>query len=298
MNSRFSLSDIAVPLALILLGLMLLTHRLPAQTHTPTRFTVVEAGTAGKPDIILIPGLDSSRSVWDAEAKLLSPNYRLHLLQVNGFAGQPAGPNATGALLPAATEELDTYILRSKMHPAVIGHSLGGMIALMLAEKHPDAVRKLVILDELPFNVKLFGPDATTQSVEPKLETMRHQMQAMSEKQYLAMMAHMATAMVTDVQGQRAVAAAFAASDRTVSIQAMIEDSGTDLRPGLVATSTPTLLLYPVNGSQGALEVDALYRNAYKPMPNVTLQRIDNSRHFIMYDQPAAFGAAVEAFLK
>ena len=41
--------DIALPLALILLGLLLLTNRLPAQTFTPTRFTVVNAGATGKP---------------------------------------------------------------------------------------------------------------------------------------------------------------------------------------------------------------------------------------------------------
>jgi pimeloyl-ACP methyl ester carboxylesterase len=30
----------------------------------------------------------------------------------------------------------------------------------------------------------------------------------------------------------------------------------------------------------------------------VTLVKVDGSRHFIMYDQPAKFDAAVEAFLK
>jgi pimeloyl-[acyl-carrier protein] methyl ester esterase len=33
-------------------------------------------------------------------------------------------------------------------------------------------------------------------------------------------------------------------------------------------------------------------------MPNVTLLKVDGSRHFIMYDQPEKFDAAVEGFLK
>ena len=33
-------------------------------------------------------------------------------------------------------------------------------------------------------------------------------------------------------------------------------------------------------------------------MPNIHILRIDDSRHFIMYDQPAAFDKAVQTFLK
>ncbi len=51
----------------------------------PTRFAVTDEGTVGKPDVVLIPGLASSRKVWDAEVALLAPNYRLHVLQVNGW---------------------------------------------------------------------------------------------------------------------------------------------------------------------------------------------------------------------
>ena len=49
---------------------------------------------------------------------------------------------------------------------------------------------------------------------------------------------------------------------------------------------------------QKAEQVDALYREAYRTMPHVTLKRIDDSRHFIMYDQPAAMDQAIETFLK
>ena len=298
MNTRSTFADIAPSLALILLGLLSPAQRLPAQAFTPTRFTVEDAGVPGKPDVILILGLSSSRSVWHAEAKRLAPNYSLHLLQLDGFAGQPAGPNATGPLLPAMVDELHSYIATRNMQPVIIGHSFGGLLALKLAESHPDDVRKLVIVDELPFNIKMFGSDATTQSIAPKVEAMRRQMQGLTNKQYMSMMSRMATTMVTDQQGQQAVASAFTASDRTVTVQAMLEDVGTDLRPGLSATPTPTLLLYPVSAPQKPQEVEALYRTAYQGTPHITFQRVDDSRHFIMYDQPSAFDAAVEAFLK
>ena len=43
-----------------------------------------------------------------------------------------------------------------------------------------------------------------------------------------------------------------------------------------------------------ATAYEALVKAGYKPMPNVTLVRVDGSRHFIMYDQPAKLDAALE----
>ena len=73
----------------------------------------------------------------------------------------------------------------------------------------------------------------------------------------------------------------------------------TDLRPQLAGIKTPMTLLYPYEAAEGsASEVTALYTTAYAAKPNLQLIRIDDSRHFIMYDQPAAFDKAVQAFLK
>ena len=44
--------------------------------------------------------------------------------------------------------------------------------------------------------------------------------------------------------------------------------------------------------------MDALYRDACASLPGAKLERIDGSFHFLMLDQPAAFAAAVEAFLR
>lgn len=290
-------------LALLVLLLALLGHRrLPAQAFSPTRFTVVDAGTVGKPDVVLIPGLSSSRMVWDGEAKLLAPNYRLHLLQLDGFAGQPAGPNATGAMLPAVVEEMHRYVQAAHMHPAVVGHSLGGLLALMLADRHPEDVRKLIIVDALPFYALILSPDATVESIKPQVDAMRTQMAGLPDDQYAAMQPMMAAALVKNPDGQKAVAGSSAKSDRAVVLNAMLEDMQTDLRPDLAAIKVPTLMLYPFEAGarQGndPAKTDAIYASAFKTMPNVTLKRIDDSRHFIMYDQPAQFDAAVESFLK
>lgn len=303
-------------MALVVAGVVLLVMPSRAQvaadakvggsvTTGPTRFTVVDEGTAGKPDVVLIPGLASSRAVWDTEAKLLAPNYRLHLVQVDGFAGAPAGANATGPMLPAVVEELHQYIgtlsVAGGMKPVVIGHSLGGLWALMLADKYPGDVRKMVIVDALPYYAVVFNPAATVETMKPQVEVIRQQILAVAADQYAAMQPAMVAQMVKNKDAQKELVEVSISTDRKVLVNAMCEDMLTDMRGEVATIKTPTLMLYPydpdLQGPDPAM-VDAMYKNAYKSMPNVTLVRVDASRHFIMYDQPAKLDAAVEGFLK
>lgn len=289
-------------LGLVIAGVMLLCEpKGEAQAFVPTRFTVTDAGTVGKPDVILIPGLSSSKSVWDGEVKLLAPNYRLHVLQVDGFAGAPAGANAGDApMLPGIAEELHQYVVAGKMKPVVVGHSLGGLLGLMLADKHPEDVRKLVIVDALPYYAVLFRADATVESVRPMAQGMLQQIAVMPDDQFGAMQDSVVPGLVKSADGQKAVRAADIASDRKVFAKAMFEDLQTDLRGDVAGIKTPTLMLYPYDASavKDAAAIDAVYQGAYKAMPNVKLVRVDDSRHFIMYDQPGKMDAEIENFLK
>ncbi|MGA3080400.1 MAG: alpha/beta hydrolase [Terracidiphilus sp.] len=267
----------------------------------PTRFSVLDQGTAGKPDVLLIPGMSSSSAVWETEAMMLAPDYRLHLVQVGGFAGAPAGPNASGPLLVPIVEELHAYIVANKMHPIVIGHSMGGLMTLMLANRHPEDVRKIVIVEALPFSALLIDPEATAASIKPQAEAIRQQTLALPEDQYAAMQPMFAAAMVKNPDAQKLLAASFSASSRAVAVEAMEEDLETDLRADVASIKTPALVLYAYDATARQPEpakYEALVQAAYKSMPNVKLVRIDDSRHFIMYDQLAKLDAAVEAFLK
>jgi len=292
-------------IGLVVAGVVLLVKPVRGQDPAVTRISVVDAGTVGRPDVVLIPGLASSRTVWDGEVKLLAPNYRLHLVQVNGFAGAPAGANAKGELLPALVEELHAYVssllYSGRLRPVVIGHSLGGLLGMMLAEKYPLDMRKLVIVDTLPYYAVLFNPSATVDSVKPMATGIRAHMATMSAAEYAAGEQTMVAGMSNTPEGQKAAAESSLASDRAVVAEALYEDLLTDMRPEVAKIKTPTLVLYqydPTAKMPPADAYEALVKEGYKTMPNVTLVRVEGSRHFIMYDQPAKFDAAVEGFLK
>lgn len=268
-----------------------------AEDFAPTRFTVTVEGRG--PDVILIPGLGSSRDTYAAEAEHLRGGHRLHLVQINGFAGQPAGANAQGEIIAPFVEELDQYIKAQRLdHPAVIGHSMGGLAGLMLARRHPEDVSRLMVVDALPFFSVLFNPAATVEAVTPQAAAMRDQIIAMPDANFAAMQQGGVARLVLSPAQRPTIAGWTIASDRGVFARAMYEDMTTDMRGEIAQIQTPITVLYAYDTTMGPqAAIDGVWRNAYAAAPHATLARVDGSYHFIMLDQPAAFDTAVQTFL-
>jgi pimeloyl-ACP methyl ester carboxylesterase len=254
------------------------------------RITIRSVGTG--PAVVLIPGLGSPPAVWDQLAARIGKDHRLILVQVNGFAGAPAGP--TDNLIPGAVDELAAWLAANHVEkPAVIGHSMGGLMGMMLATKHPGSTGRLMIVDSLPFFGMLMGPGATPDAVRPLLEQMRTQITtgpAATEAP-----PHMSNT----AAGRSKIVEWMRASDPKIIGEALVEDGTTDVRPDLPKLAgTPVTVLYAVPNAERRQITDQLYRQAYKAAPGVTFVPVENSEHFIMLDQPAAVDAAAEAFLK
>jgi pimeloyl-ACP methyl ester carboxylesterase len=248
------------------------------------------------PYLVLIPGLASSRETWRATAERLKDHYRLHLVEVAGFAGEPARDNGAGPVLEPTAEAIDAYIREQGLAPAtVIGHSLGGTMILWLAIHHPQDLRRALVVDALPdFAQVMMGPGATPDSVKPMAEGIRRAppLPAAANEKMLA-------AMVSGADNRKMVAAWSQASDPSTVQNALADDLELDLRPDLGRLHTPITLLYPDNGPVGAPPgaMDGFYKSAFAGAPTIRLVRVDKSLHFIMLDQPAAFSEALDAFL-
>jgi pimeloyl-ACP methyl ester carboxylesterase len=282
---------------LISLVLAVIAQPAWAQDFTPTRFTVEVTGQGR--DVILIPGLASSRDVWAAQADALAATHRLHLVQLDGFAGQPVSAPA-GAVIAPVVEELARYIEVNHLdHPAVIGHSMGGLTGLMVARAHPDQVGKLMIVDSLPFFSAMYGPQITAASVEPQARMLRDQISALDDASFAAQQNGSIARLVRTPERRQTVIDWSIASDRATVAQAMYEVMTTDMRGEVTNVQTPLTVVYAYDAAMGPeAMIDGLYRDGYASAPNVTFVRIDGSFHFIMLDQQAAFEAAVEAFLR
>ncbi|MEQ1781606.1 MAG: alpha/beta hydrolase [Hyphomonadaceae bacterium] len=272
---------------------------LPAWT-TPAlaqqRFTATVTGQG--PDVILIPGLASSGDVWDATVKQLSPTHRVHVIQVSGFAGAPAGANAEGEVIKPLAAEIAAYAAKLD-HPAIIGHSIGGLMALEIAAAKPDSLSRVMVVDALPFYSLLYGPTATAEAALPFAEQARTQILAMPDDKFAAAQTQ-TMAMMSNTEATRPTLVDWSVrSDRHVMAQAMYDAMIDDARPLLPAIKAPVTVLYAWDATMGQPQelADDTFQGAYAGLPTAKLTRIDGSFHFIMLDQPAAFAAAVTAFL-
>lgn len=268
-----------------------------AQSFTPNRFSVEVRGQG--PDVILIPGLGSSRDVWNAQVEALAATHRLHLVQVAGFAGEPANAQ-TAPVLEPLVDELAQYIEANHIeNAAVIGHSMGGLTGLMLARRHPESVGRVMIVDALPFFSAMFGPQMTAAAVEPQARGMRDQLVAMDAASFAAQQNAGMARLVKSQERRAEVAAWTVASDRATFAAAMYEVMTTDMRVEVANVETPLTIVYaydPVMGPEAM--VDGLYRGGYASAPNARFARIDGAFHFVMLDQPQAFAGAVSDFLR
>src|SRR3989344_3813821 len=139
----------------------------------------VEVVGAG-PDVILIPGFGCSREVWRTTADRLKATHRVHLVQLAGFAGE-AWSHGDGPFVQPAVDELDRYIRSQGLErPAVIGHSMGALAGLVLAQQHPEAVGRLMSVDSLPFFGALRGPQATVEAMRPAADQTAQTLLALS----------------------------------------------------------------------------------------------------------------------
>lgn len=253
----------------------------------------VEVRGSGKP-VLMVPGLNSAASVWDDTcAALQTDGYACHLIQLPGFAGLPALPAVDGepeAFLPVMRDRLLAYVEHAKLEqPVLMGHSLGGVLGLMVALKSPEALGKLVIVDSLPFFPAAMNPAATEETMRPMADGMRQGMRASSDEAYAQQtQASAARGMSRDAEKVKLIQSWGAASARAVTTQAMFEMFSTDLRPQLQAVRTPTLVL----GAWAAYEpmgstldsTRGIFTAQYAQLPGVRIEMSPTAYHFIMFD--------------
>lgn len=251
------------------------------------------------PDVILIPGFASSREVWRAEADRLKATHRVHLVQLAGFAGEP-WVHGDGPFVQPMADELVRYVREAGLErPAVIGHSMGGMTGVLVAQQHPDLVGRVMSVDSLPFFSAMFGPQVTAEAAQPFADQAAAGMLAADEAGFRIQQSQTAIGMTRDPATRAAMVEWSMRSDRRALASAIREVMTTDLRPGLAAMTTPVWAVYAADADGGAPAAlaDATWGREYAPLPGVRMVRVDDSRHFIMADQPERFAAVVDQFL-
>ena len=258
-------------------------------------FQVEVTGKANQPSMILIPGLASSGDVWTSTVARYKDRYQCHVLTLAGFAGVPPA-KADTPILPRVVAGLAAYIDERKLkRPVMVGHSLGGEVALALASAHPGLVGELVIVDALPNLGAIFGADYDAAKLRDRVAG-----QPRAEYEAFVRSGQSLQGMITGDAHLETLKDWSLRSDQATVAKAMYELATMDLTPGLHKIRSRALVLGTWIGLKSFTTrevVEGNFRKQYASLAGHRFAMAENARHFIMYDDPAWFFAQIDAFL-
>jgi pimeloyl-ACP methyl ester carboxylesterase len=274
----------------------------PAKSFDAGSLHVDVYGTPGRRALVFIPGLTCGPWEWAGEIAQLSPSYTIYALTLPGFDGHPA---IKTPLFQTVSADFWTLLqTEAIVKPTVIGHSLGGTLAIMLAEQHSDKLGGVISVDGLPTfpGMDRMTADQRTQAAAQMTTAMA---QASTPAQFAAMeKTYVLPNLMTAPDDIAVVAPLTARSDIAATAAWTAEDIALDLRPQLTKVGTPLLVIAPYDAAfEGKVLPDAAAKRGYYESllandPAADVQMIEPSRHFMMYDQPQKLHAAIAAFVR
>lgn len=111
-------------------------------------------GTPASPPIVFVHGMGSSAATWTAVMERLGDRYRMAAVDLLGHGASPVPDDPDEYTRDRALTDLDEVLaeLQAETGQAavMVGHSLGGYLALAHAATRPGALRCLVVLNTGP----------------------------------------------------------------------------------------------------------------------------------------------------
>lgn len=115
------------------------------------RFHYVEWESAAAPTLVLLHGgLSSAHGTWDETAGDFTPRFRILAVDQRGHGESDWDPKAEYSVEQFATDTRRVLDRIGVGRFDLIGHSMGGSIALVLASQMPERVRSLILVDSAP----------------------------------------------------------------------------------------------------------------------------------------------------
>ena len=241
--------------------------RVQVQAQPPVSLSVIDAGPAGAPVLLLVQGAGGHALQWVKQLSYFSRHYRCIAPDLRGHAesDKPRSGYSVERMADDLVAVLDGLAIGEPV--VLIAHSAGGLLALSCAARYPERLSKLVLVNsaaELPLSVwmrlGLRAPTVLVNLIRPFL-------------------------------ARRGRFNAPPGIFRQVVEQGVGSWTGWDLLPNITC---PTLV---ITGQRDWYVRPALARRTAYGLPRARLEIIRASGHQIPLERPAALNRALERFL-
>jgi len=277
----------------------------PAASYDVGSLHIDEYGSGDETPLIFIPALFCGPWEWYGEIARFAPDHKVYAIALPGLAGKSA--IAADSLIATTTGDFWRFLGEKNVVDAVvIGHSLGGTLALMLAEQHPERLQAIVAVDGGLITSPGIDPnDARARTAQ--VEEIARSVARIPPAQFgSALQQYILPPLITSPSDLTSVAQLGAKTDPLAAAQWMREALVAALRPGFARVTIPFLEIMPFDPQSDpkadpryttAADKLKVYEDFLQGAPLGQVMSIAPSRHFIPYDQPLELHAALASFI-
>jgi pimeloyl-ACP methyl ester carboxylesterase len=249
--------------------------------------------TGEGPSILFLPGFANSSEVWEDTVSQLGSAYNIHLVDYAGFNGiEPVEM----PWLPKVKADLVDYIKTNQLkNLTIIGHSLGGTLALYLASELDAYIKEIIVVDGLPHTAKLMFPNQESGSFSYDNPYANAQL-TMPEENFRQMITQQVKMMCKNSDKHDLITQWIMNTDRKTYVQGYIDYLNFDATPYLKDITCEVYILSAT--SYGKAQTEQVYLSQYQNLENYDIRYAEKAAHYIMFDQPEWFYEQLNQILK
>jgi pimeloyl-ACP methyl ester carboxylesterase len=247
------------------------------------------AGPAGAPHVIFVHGLGGAIATWALNLEAFAERFRICALDLPGAGAsdKPAMDYSVPALADFLARFLDT-LGPDWQRVSIVGHSLGGAVALAFAERYPDRVARLVLVDSAGLGAEIDGTLLSLVQAEPTREHLRAELAC-----FFAQPGMVQEALVDQLYEQRRLPGAREALLATTAAAFGGGSQRADLRAALASLPHPMLAVW------GAADrvIPVAHAQAVNQGPHRQIEIFTDCGHAPHIERSDAFNQLALAFL-
>lgn len=237
--------------------------------------------------LVFIHGFPLNRNTWSKQVEVFKSSYRVIAPDLRGLGETEATPGP--APMSCFAEDLNALLHHLGTGPAIlVGHSMGGYVALAFAKAFPKALRALVLVGTkagadspegaaarrvMAGKVRAEGTSVVVEAMAPKMLSARHPDEVMSAS---------ARAFMASANPEGVISALLGMAERP--------DAGSWLGKIRVRTLV-------IAGADDTIIPPSESETLMMGIPSAQLKIIPKAGHLVAFEQPDAFNDALREWL-
>lgn len=243
--------------------------------------------------VLILHGLLGSLDNWQTFARKLAPHFTVFTVDLRNHGKSPHSPEHSYAAMTADLLEFFAQHHLPRAH--LIGHSMGGKLAMHFALAHPEKILKLIVVDIAPKKYNS-GHDAIFEALSTlHLAPLTKREEA--DRQLAAKIEDPAVRQFLLKNLDRKTDGTFAWKMNLGALQANYEKINAAIEPNPTAPAPAPLPALLIRGGKSRYVLDEDFPSFQRLFPHAQLHTIAAAGHWVHADAPEAFFTAVHHFL-